>query len=227
MIVIDNFIKNIELKKEIELDTNFFPPNMGSTLNIGEQNNYFHSETTDCYAPYMFWDGWWNSPTNTVKKKVIKAIWENDQFLPFPLEEVLGFEYWTRTFSAGQYLDVHVDEDTFLYQKNKTFNAPSYGCVWYGLAECESPGFLELHEKKIEGSPPLALETENMAKFLSPPEQRERIAHRPNRLICFDAGRRIHSATPTLAGKRQVMVVNVWRKDQPPSGLELGKFFFE
>ena len=32
----------------------------------------------------------------------------------------------------GQYLDVHVDEDTFLYSESKIFTGPIYGCVFYG-----------------------------------------------------------------------------------------------
>jgi hypothetical protein len=227
MIVIDNFIKNKKLIEQIKLDKNFFPLDMGDVKNIGEKNNYFHTETADCYAPYMFWDGWWKSPANTLKKKVIKEIWKNKDFLPFELEEVAGFEYWTRTFGQGQYLGVHVDEDTFLYEKEKIFNAPAYGCVWYGFSEPKSSGFLELHEGTIEGSPSLALEADNMEKLISPPERRERIAHRPNRLVCFDAGRRLHEATPTMSGLRQVMVINVWHKDSPPSGLKSGSFYFE
>lgn len=227
MIVIDNFIKDSSLIEEIKNDKTFFPPDMGEIENIGEYNNHFHIEDADCYAPYMFWDGWWNSPADTLKKRVIQQIWSNEYFLPFPLEEVCGFEYWTRTFKKGQYLRIHVDEDTFAYQKDKTFNAPAYGCVWYGFAESEQPGFLELHEGVISGFPENALERDNIDLLTSPPERRERIAHRPNRLVCFNAGRRLHEATPTMGGCRQVMVVNVWHKDSPPSALRSGDFYYE
>lgn len=227
MIVIDDFIKDPILISEIKKDTTFFPEDMGEVENIGEVNNYFHLEDADCYAPYMFWEGWWKSPANTLKKKVIKEIWSNEDFLPFPLGEVCGFEYWTRTFKQGQYLRVHVDEDTFAYQKNRTFNAPAYGCVWYGFTPADKAGFLELHEGIIEGYPEDALERDNVDKLLSPPESRERIAHRPNRLVCFEAGRRLHEATPTISGIRQVMVINVWHVDSPPSALVTGDFYYE
>jgi hypothetical protein len=227
MIVIDNFIRDQELISDIKNDDNFFPKDMGSIENIGEVNNYFHVEDADCYAPYMFWDGWWKSPADTLKKRVVQEIWSKDNFLPFPLEEVCGFEYWTRTFKEGQYLRLHVDEDTFAYQKDKTFNAPAYGCVWYGFSQSDNPGFLELHEGVISGYPENALESENIDPLISPPERRERIAHRPNRLICFNAGRRLHEATPTMSGVRQVMVVNVWHKNSPPSALISGGFYYE
>jgi len=227
MIVIDNFIKDQNLIEEIKSDNQFFPQNMGDIENIGKYNNYFHDTEADCYAPYMFWDGWWNSPADTLRKKVIKKIWSNESFLPFPIDEVCGFEYWTRTSLEGQYLDIHVDEDSFAYEKDRTFNAPSYGCVWYGFAQSPDPGFLELHEGWIEGSPTDALERENVDKIKSPPERRERLAYVPNRLICFDAGRRLHETTATKSGNRQVMVVNVWHKDSPPSALETGQFYYE
>jgi len=227
LIVLDNFIKDKNLIEDIKKDEGFFPDDMGEIDNIGQVNNYFHVEDADCYAPYMFWGGWWVSPADTLKKKVIQSIWSNEDFLPFPLEEVCGFEYWTRTFKQGQYLRVHVDEDTFAYQKDRTFNAPAFGCVWYGFKEVEKPGFLELHEGFIEGFPDDALEKENIDKLLSLPENRERIAHKPNRLVCFEAGRRLHEATPTVSGSRQVMVVNVWHKDSPPSALTTGEFYYE
>lgn len=227
MIVIDNFIKDINLIDSIKGDKNFFPETMGDVSNIGETNNYFHDEAADCYAPYMFWDGWWNSEADTLRKKVVQEIWSNESFLPFPLSEVCGFEYWTRTFMEGQYLRIHVDEDTFAYQKERRFNAPAYGCVWYGFEESVDPGFLELHEGWIEGSPEDALERENVDRLTSPPERRERIAYVPNRLVCFDAGRRLHETTATKSGIRQVMVVNVWHKDSPPSALTTGEFYYE
>ena len=46
MIVIDNFIKDKELLTRIDKDETFFGPN----------------------GNYMWWDGWWNSPSNTIKK---------------------------------------------------------------------------------------------------------------------------------------------------------------
>ena len=53
MIVIDNFIKDKELLTRIDKDETFFGPN----------------------GNYMWWDGWWNSPSNTIKKELIEYIW--------------------------------------------------------------------------------------------------------------------------------------------------------
>ena len=52
MIVIDDFIKDQELINAVEADKDFFGPN----------------------GNYMWWDGWWNSPADTLKKQIIKII---------------------------------------------------------------------------------------------------------------------------------------------------------
>jgi len=213
------------LLRRVAKDPNFFPADMSLHDNIGEYLNSYHDQECDCFAPYMFWDGWLNSPADTLRKQVIQVLWSQPGLLPFPIEEVAGFEYWTRTFGVGQYLGVHCDEDTFQYAKDRYYRGPAIGCVWYGTSE-STGGFLELHATTIlEGKD--SLEREQLDALMSAPEERERIMYRPNRLVVFDAGHRLHETTKTLTGKRQVMVVNVWHRDNPPSAIETGEFFYE
>ena len=191
---------------------------------IASEVNSYHNEQASCYAPYMFWDGWWSSPVNTVRKQVIKKVWENN--LQISTEEVLGFEYWTRTFGPGQFLGPHVDEDTFLYQDTKIYNGPEIGCVYYGPSEEKVVGgFLELFESRLIFGEKDALEWENLKDKLDPIELRERIAFKENRLIIFDAGRVIHQTSPCLSGIRNVMVINVWLKSNPP--VDMANFVYE
>lgn len=227
MLIIDNFIKDKKLIESIKNDPTFFPETMEEVDNIGESNNYFHNGLSSCFAPYMFWDGWWKSPANTLRKKVIQAVWQYPNCLPFSIDEVCGFEYWCRTFKEGQYLAVHVDEDTFAYANDRTFNAPAYGAIWYGFSECFEGGFLEIHKNKIEGFPKDALEKDTVKHLLSIESEKERIAYVPNRLIAFDAGRQLHETTKIVSGTRQVMVINVWHKDSPPRALSTGEFYYE
>jgi hypothetical protein len=225
MIVVDGYIKDSELLKQIELSKNLFPESMGSELRIATELNSYHDEQASCFAPYMFWDGWWKSEANTLAKKIIKSIWEDN--LPIDKEDVCGFEYWTRTFNPGQYLDTHVDEDTFLYAKEKVFRGPVIGCVYYPHTNDVVGGFLELHPNAIKENTKNALESENIKNNISSIEERERIACKPNRLIIFDAGHTVHNTTPPISGIRRVMIVNVWHKDSPPSALETGEFYYE
>lgn len=225
MLIIDNYIKDDLLLLDIERSENLFPLSMGNETRIAADLNSYHYEQATCFAPYMFWDGWWNSETNTVSKRIIKTIWENN--LPFDTQDICGFEYWTRTFNPGQYLDTHVDEDTFLYAKEKLFRGPVIGCVYYPHTNDVVGGFLEMHPNMVIENSYNALESDNIKNNISPIEQRERIACKPNRLIIFDAGHTVHNTTPPISGVRKVMVINVWHKNNPPSALTTGEFYYE
>jgi hypothetical protein len=225
MLVVDNYIQDKKLLLEIEESTSLFPESMGSENRIATELNSYHYEQATCFAPYMFWDGWWRSEPNTLSKKIIKNIWENN--LPFDKNDICGFEYWTRTFNPGQYLDIHVDEDTFLYSKEQLFRGPVIGCVYYPHINDVVGGFLELHPNIVKENTHKALESENIRNNISPVEERERIACKPNRLVIFDAGHMVHNTTPPISGVRRVMVINVWHKDSPPSALKTGEFYYE
>jgi hypothetical protein len=224
MIVLDNFIKDKNLFNEIISDKKFFLESMGDDEKIAFSINVYHKEDSPYYSPFMFWDGWWRSSTNTLKKKIIKKIWENN--IDCPLEDVLGFEYWTRTYSAGQFLDSHVDQDSFRYEKDKTFIGGFNGSVYYGV-DNPNGGFLEIHKNTIKDNSKNSLERENILKYISPKDDLERIAYKGNRLIIFDSGHTIHNTTPATSGIRQVLVVNVWHKDNPPLALSDGSFYYE
>jgi hypothetical protein len=221
MIVKDNYLDK-DLYDEVLKDSLFFPQSMGNEDKIAAHLMMYHEESSSCYSPFMFWDGWWRSPADTLKKQVIKQIWSEN--MEWPCEDVLGFEYWTRSYSPGQYIDAHVDEDTFLYKKNKSFQGPILGCIYYGI-ENKDGGFLEIHKKTlIDGNKETLDQIKNNT---SPIEDRERIAYKGNRLIIFDAGHLVHSTTPSKSGLRQVLVVNVWHKNNPPEALSSGEFFYE
>jgi hypothetical protein len=224
MIVKDNALSD-SLYREMLEDGEFFPESMGSDERLATELNSYHYEKSSCFAPYMFWDGWWASPANTLRKKVVQAIWENN--LPCDTSEILGIEYWTRTYLPGQYLDVHVDEDTFLYQESKVFSGPLTGSILYGVDNHDG-GFVEIYNKAIlKDGDLMAIEADKINALLAPVEERERIAYKGNRLIIFDTGHVVHGTTPAKSGIRQVMVTNVWHRNNPPTAIKLGEFFYE
>lgn len=224
MIVRDNALSS-DLYAEVLGDKSFFPESMGSDERLATELNSYHYEQSSCFAPYMFWDGWWSSPANTNRKRVVQAIWEHN--LPCSTDEILGIEYWTRTYLPGQYLDVHVDEDTFLYQDSKTFSGPLIGSILYGI-DNQDGGFVEIYNKAIlKDGDYEAIEADSINKLLVPVEERERIAYKGNRLVIFDTGHVVHGTTPAKSGIRQVMVTNVWHRDNPPTALKRGEFFYE
>jgi hypothetical protein len=97
--VVDNFIEDKQLLAEINDDKSFFPESMGEKAKVNYGVHEYHDPKSKYYSPYMFWDGWWKSPANTLKKRVIQYIWEHN--LPIPQEEVCGFEYWTKNYGSS------------------------------------------------------------------------------------------------------------------------------
>lgn len=225
MKIVDNFITDKSLLEEIRNDDSFFPESMGDEEKVNYSIHQYHDTDAKHYSPYMFWDGWWSSPANTLKKRVIQKIWENN--LPLQQDEICGFEYWTKTFKKGQYLSPHVDEDSHLYKDSQVFRGSIIGCVYYPNSDPVDGGFLELHEHRIEDGEIFALERGALDGRLSPIEKRERIAYKPNRLIIFDAGHIVHNTTPAVDGVRRVLVVNVWGNDGKPLGLFTNGFYLE
>ena len=91
MIVIDNFIQDTNLLDELNNDKTFFGPN----------------------GNYTWWDGWWNGPADTLKKRLINYIWKDNCPLQYRIE-LNGFEYWTGVYGPNegvQELGTHFDKD--------------------------------------------------------------------------------------------------------------------
>lgn len=223
MLIKDNCLDK-SLYESVINDPSFFPEIMNYGEKIAEHLNSYHNEKSSCFAPYMFWDGWWRSPANTLKKKVIQALWEDQ--MQWDLNDILGFEYWTRTYLPGQFLDIHVDEDTFLYADKKIFNGPIYGSVFYGIENTEG-GFLEIHKNALKDGEKDILEKENIQQYISDQKDRERIPYKGNRTVFFDAGHILHNTVGSNYGIRQAMVINVWHKDNPPLALSNNSFYYE
>jgi hypothetical protein len=239
--IIDNYIEDKELLNAIENDSSFFPGTMGDEPRQLKTGNIYHGESP-VYSPWMFWDGWWRSPANTLKKRLVQEIWEPN--LPCDEQDVVGFEYWTRTYDSGQYLPLHLDEDTFLYERTGEFRCPVLGAVYYShfeVGEENDAGFLQIHSGQVEIDMEkryqLATYQENdkdkeksiaLEKFYKPDNKVDKIAYIPNRLIIFDAGMVIHGTTRNgINGKRFIMGINVWHKDYPPIGYTEKLFVFE
>lgn len=225
MKVIDNFLTDESLLQEIRDDESFFPESMGDAEKVNYSIHQYHDPESKYFSPYMFWDGWWKSPANTLKKRVIQEIWKDN--LPLPESEICGFEYWAKTFKPGQYLSPHVDEDSHLYKDFQIFTGPIIGCVYYPDFEHVDGGFLELHEHRLKDGEIFSLERGMLDSVLSPIERRERIAFKPNRLVIFDAGHIVHNTTPTESGIRRVLVINVWTNDNKPLALTNNGFYLE
>lgn len=224
MIIQDNFFDDNTLKA-IFNDGSFFPASMGEGEKVASAPNMYNDPSGSVFSPYMFWDGWWKSPMDTLKKKLIHKIFEGK----INTDEVVGFEYWTRTYQPGQYIQPHVDADTARYVNDKSLGTPTMGAVWWGVDNGDEAGFFELYPNLLVRGSVGSLEKSFIDPILadSPVDTRERIKYKSNRLIIFDAGHQLHGTTPAPNGIKQSLIVNVWSKECPPHGLLSGGFHYE
>jgi len=157
---------------------------------------------------YYFWDGWWNSPANTVKKRLIEYVWRYHS----PLYEsisISGIEYWTGIQTANpdlgfkDHLVPHFDKDEAWFEKTNEIKSPVIGTVYYPAGQEFEGGSLLVYSNGFDKEP-------------------EVIHAKPNRLIIFDAGTVIHKVDTVTSGTRKAIAINLW-KDIPYSE-EVGAF---
>ena len=87
MIIVDDFIEDPALLKEMKADKTFFKDN----------------------GQYMWWGGPWNSPATTLKQRLIEEIWIKNSPWDFPRYNPItlsGFEYWTGRYSPRRDRDL-------------------------------------------------------------------------------------------------------------------------
>lgn len=130
MIIIDDFIEDEALLKEIDNDPTFFTGN----------------------GQFKWWSGWWNGDANTVKKRLIEYIWRYNS--PDKGYDLQGFEYWTGQYGPdkpNKNLGNHYDKDELHHKRTGEIVRPVVGTVFYpkdipfkgGLLEIETDGETE------------------------------------------------------------------------------------
>ena len=96
---------------------------------------------------FMWWDGWWNSGANTVKKRLIEYLWRYHS--PDKSYDISGFEYWTGVYGDGHpntNLGWHFDKDELHWKrtdKNEIIT-PVIGSVFYPMSTEHDGGYLEI-----------------------------------------------------------------------------------
>tara|TARA_B110000261_G_C13055817_1_gene346108 strand:+ start:920 stop:1480 length:561 start_codon:yes stop_codon:yes gene_type:complete len=183
MVILDNFITDQSLLDRIDNDDNFFGPN----------------------GNFMWWDGWWNSKTQSLKHELIEYIWKhNPPVGPFDIE---GFEYWTGVYGPSKpnkSLGTHYDKDELHYKRTGEIIRPVIGTVFYPKNVPFKGGYLEIEHDGGE---------------------MERIQAKYNRLIIFQAGEDLHRVTHVTEGTRYAIAINLW--DVEPVAVADGEMVIE
>ena len=200
MIIIDDFIKNEQLLKDISNDEHFFGPN----------------------GDFHWWGGWFRdgdqtkthgSPeATTLKKQLIEEIWRWNSPWDFPRYEPLylsGVENWTGVYGSdkpNKNLGNHYDKDELHFKRTGEIVRPLMGTVFYPKEMDIDGGYLEIYSN-------------------GPDKEPERIEAKYNRLILFDAGKYVHTVTPVTRGTRYAIAINLW--DAIPAAVEEGGMTIE
>ena len=136
IVVIDNFIKDENLLREIRDDRSFFSDP----------------------GVYYWWDGWWNNKATSTKQKLIDYIWSDN----CPLSQAMsirGFEYWTGIQTANtemgfnNNLGNHYDKDETLFAETGEIVTPSMGTVYYPEQSKFEGGMLEIYTEGVDKAP--------------------------------------------------------------------------
>ena len=182
MIIIDDFVQDTDLLTEIDNDPTFFTGN----------------------GQFKWWDGWWNSEANTVKKRLIEYIWRYNS--PDKGYDISGFEYWTGQYGPAKpnkNLGNHYDKDELHFKQTGEIVRPIVGTVFYPINAPFKGGLLEI---EADG-------------------EIESIKAKYNRLVIFDAGNDLHRVTEVTNGERFAIAINLW--DTIPVGVEAGELKLE
>ena len=187
--VFDNFIEDPDLLKEIQEDQTFF----------------------NDPGVYYWWNAWFNTPADTLKKRLIEYIWKDN----CPVRKsfnIAGFEYWTGIQTADtasrfkNNLGNHYDKDEAWFKKTGEIVTPVIGTVYYPAGQDFVGGDLAVY---TDGSD-------------NPPEI---VKAKPNRLIIFQAGQDVHEVLPVTEGTRHAIAINLWAEE--PYSKQVGEFAIE
>tara|TARA_Y100001963_G_C6788253_1_gene454107 strand:+ start:1444 stop:2049 length:606 start_codon:yes stop_codon:yes gene_type:complete len=166
---------------------------------------------------YQWWNGWWSSPVENNRHKLIKKVWGK---VPSEITlyggPVAGFEHWVGITSPdGDMKEVwgekwslapHTDKDEKYWEEHPrgklkgnhadSFKHPIFGTIFY-VEEPEEGGYLKYwsqgeHWRDIDENTPC-----------------ECIRPKKNRLIIFDASK-THAVTAVTKGIRKAVAINLW-----------------
>jgi hypothetical protein len=190
MIIVDNFIQDLDFLDKISEDKNFWEPG------------------------YRWYDGWWKSEPKDLREELVIRLWGENS--PHHNVQVNGFEHWIGDYGSENnhsMLDMewslkpHFDKDETLWSDEKQMVGPKIGTVFYPCKEIDEMegGMLYIWDKYDHHK----LTPEGWLTF--PEQEPQIIAPKFNRLIIFDASK-LHAVSHVKKGRRRAIAVNLWDK---------------
>jgi len=193
MQVIDNFVKDPQLLKQLQNLSN------------------------DFWTPGWYW--WQNgSPSITLRHKLIDYIWLQGRVKEVPAN-FKGFEHWVGIYDSNNQLSTmekkeqgedtyslnhHFDKDEWLWKNKKILSKPNLGCVYYPPVgeQCQGGELIIYDTEETDlGAPSTPVEPKH------------------NRLVVFNPGQ-YHAVQEVTAGVRYAIAINVWENALSPGQLK-------
>ena len=196
MIVIDDFIKDKNLLKEIDESEDFWK------------------------FGYSWWSGWKDTPATTLRHKLIEYIYRYNPWLSMNIKGYgQGFEHWVgiqtpdteqpNTWGKKWALAPHQDKDEDFWENHPTgrnrgdsiesMRFPLLGTVFYTQAP-EEGGYLQIWNtwdiNEVSTNP----DVRNSYQLIKP---------KRNRLVIFNAGH-LHAVQSVKKGTRKAIAINLW-----------------
>lgn len=189
MIVIDNFIKDQALLDEIKNSEEFFA-NPGNIKSEPDDEG-IHTLNR------MWWDGWWRSEADTLKKRIIELIFRHNPLsqteeIQNLIKQGAGFEYYVNKFGPDEDFDElegYLTHDRLAWDLHQNFVPPQFGCIYFPLNYPVNGGFLRLE--------PQQLYYETLQPIF-------------NRLIMFPTGQINQSVGKVLGGTLHTLNINLY-----------------
>lgn len=196
MIVIDNFVKDVQLLKDIAEDPSFFNPG------------------------YNWWTGWWRTgDLPSTRHRLMSYIWRDHTPQEYVGLDIVGLEHWAGRYDGADQshkvdqsnapgvqghpifsLIHHMDKDEHHWNQTGEIRTPAVGTIFYPVDHDCDGGYLRIYDThEVDLSAPYEL-----------------IAPKFNRLIIFDPSQ-LHAVEEVTRGVRYAIAINLW-EDMPSDG---------
>jgi|Laugrefbdmm110sn_1035136.scaffolds.fasta_scaffold01148_11 hypothetical protein len=188
MIIIDNFVKDLDFLQKIESSEEFWQPG------------------------YQWYDGWWSVQPSNIREFLIQQLWaDNSPHAPISCS---GFEHWVgdlsedgKVYSAFDMefsLPLHFDKDEAHFNQTKDFSFPIIGTIFYPCREIDEMEGGMLHYWENHDASQL-----KDGQITGLGNDCEIIKPKFNRLIIFDASK-LHAVAKVTKGRRRAIAINLW-----------------
>ena len=134
MIVIDNYLKDLDLLSKFECEDSWHTYDKQNNLNYDKETLFYN-----------------NNSVESIFEELIQYL-TRDTYLNLSSYNYSKIEYWANHLSKSKPLDWHQDKDEVLLESVGETTHPLLGIIWYGKVVDLVGGYLEIDHNDFAGS---------------------------------------------------------------------------